>query len=263
MLEVNFHVVDENSLMRSLQRYLVFQNRKYVFWFSIVTTVLVLTICNTANFFLMASDTFAKVFWVYNAVGSAVTCSVTYLMGLQMLKVFNLTKQLKHMVNHDQLTGLNTRSGFFRAVEARGADRAVVIAADIDRFKVINDTYGHNVGDQVLVEFARRLMRDCRGDDVVARFGGEEFIVYLPCTRFDNGAGVAERLRKVIAHDPVETQSGLIDVTASFGVAESAGGQTIDQHIQKADAALYLAKANGRNCVERALPVPRSQAKRA
>lgn len=249
--------------MRVLQRYMIFRDRRYVLKFSIAMTGFVMTVSNVANFLLIGPEIYWQVALIYNCVGLALTWTVAHYLGLQMLKVFDLTKQLKHMVNHDHLTGLNTRAGFFRAVETGDAGHAVVIAVDIDRFKSINDTYGHNAGDEVLVEFSRRLMRNCRGDDVVARFGGEEFIIYLPCTNFENGAGVAERLRKVIARDPVTTKAGDIAITASFGVAECAGDQPITKHIQKADAALYLAKSNGRNCVECALALTQSQVKRA
>jgi two-component system cell cycle response regulator len=123
---------------------------------------------------------------------------------------------------------------------------------DIDHFKSVNDTYGHQVGDQVLQEVARRLTRQVRGFDLVARYGGEEFVVVLPDTGLDIAASTAERLRDHVGDNPVKisVQPGVLSVTISIGVAEVAGaGITPEQLLQQADKALYAAKDSGRNKV--------------
>lgn len=126
---------------------------------------------------------------------------------------------------------------------------------DIDHFKKINDTYGHNVGDEVLKIFAQRLKDSLRSFDLVARLGGEEFVAILPDITTDMAYFVAERLRKAIADHPVtcSVPEGQITVTSSFGGVVIDGAQPLQEDFQetlkRADAQLYEAKHNGRNAV--------------
>jgi two-component system cell cycle response regulator len=157
----------------------------------------------------------------------------------------------------DGLTGLYNRR-FGEEVLRIEADRAArqgtpiaVIVADLDRFKAVNDTYGHTAGDAVLIEAAQRLRRTVRDVDVVARYGGEEFVVILPAVDAEVGIEVAERCRLALGAEPVRLGDGTaVAITGSFGVAalpEHAG--TVDALIQQADRALYAAKSAGRNSV--------------
>jgi diguanylate cyclase (GGDEF)-like protein len=126
-----------------------------------------------------------------------------------------------------------------------------LVFIDIDHFKLVNDTYGHRVGDEVLIEVGRRLLGSLRAGDWVARYGGEEFAVVLPETDPADAMGVAERLRLAIAEAKVSTSAGDLAVTASFGVASglSTAPQPPQALVRAADAALYRSKACGRNRV--------------
>ena len=122
-----------------------------------------------------------------------------------------------------------------------------IILLDIDFFKHINDTYGHNMGDQVLIQVTHVLLRSLRNIDIVCRWGGEEFIVLLPSASLANAFVIAEKLRISIETMKIDTASS---VTASFGVSQVLEGDDMRDTIYRADKALYLAKHSGRNCVK-------------
>jgi two-component system cell cycle response regulator len=134
---------------------------------------------------------------------------------------------------------------------ARGRPLSVLIA-DIDRFKQINDTYGHDAGDDILREFANRVRSTVRGADLACRFGGEEFVVVMPDTSPEVAAIVAERLRAVVETAPflVKSSGQELNVTASFGISSRTPSIVTPGHLMKqADLALYEAKNAGRNRV--------------
>ncbi|OMG65741.1 sensor domain-containing diguanylate cyclase [Stutzerimonas balearica] len=147
----------------------------------------------------------------------------------------------------DPLTGLRNRRGLTTAVEMLRAEQRhfAVITLDIDHFKRINDTFGHDVGDQVIRQVAD-LMRSCsRDSDVLCRFGGEEFLVLLPNADCHSAAQVGERLRHCVEQAKIDTVGA---VTISLGVAEwPTHGETAEQVFKRADEALYRAKQAGRN----------------
>ena len=122
---------------------------------------------------------------------------------------------------------------------------------DIDYFKSINDTYGHDAGDDVLREFAIRIRKSIRGIDLACRYGGEEFVVVMPETDLAVATMVAERLRRRIASEPFPIQQGAhgIEVTISIGIAALGRDDTAASVLKRADQALYRAKRDGRNRV--------------
>lgn len=158
----------------------------------------------------------------------------------------------------DPLTGLHNRryldshlKSLFDRAAARKRPLSVMIT-DIDRFKSINDTLGHDAGDAVLKAFAERLRRNLRGIDLVCRYGGEEFVVVMPDTELAVAEKVAERIRAEIASGPFPVGEGgpAIEVTASLGVASmKMPGDTVEALMKRADMALYEAKTGGRNRV--------------
>ncbi len=159
-------------------------------------------------------------------------------------------EQLRYAARHDELTGLPNRSYLMHILHDRLAtadvDDVAVLFVDLDQFKVINDSLGHGVGDQLIQEVSSRLHDALRDDDVLARFGGDEFIVVLEGEPVD----VAERLRRAI-HPPVIVGEHELFVTASIGYASNHElGMTPNDMLRDADAAMYRAKARGRDCVE-------------
>jgi diguanylate cyclase (GGDEF)-like protein len=183
-----------------------------------------------------------------------------------MLRIHQLTEQL-HAANRrlrllartDELTHVRNRRGlrsalareFRRAERYGGALTAMVF--DVDRFKAVNDAYGHSVGDRVLYAVAQALKRGVREVDVVGRSGGEEFVVVAPETPAREALAVAERLRREVAQRVVTTPGGDdVSVTVSCGLAtlSDVGARTMDELLDRADAALYRAKARGRDRCE-------------
>lgn len=159
----------------------------------------------------------------------------------------------------DQLTGLYNRRYMMtqlRQLTQRaimGGRPVSVMMADIDHFKSVNDTYGHDAGDEVLQEVARRLRANVRAMDVICRPGGEEFMVIMPETPGDLACAAAERIRMAVAAEPFSVHGGSkeITVTVSAGVSTIAGpADTIADMTKRADTALYQAKSAGRNRVE-------------
>lgn len=167
-------------------------------------------------------------------------------------------KQTIELAVTDALTGLNNRrylDNHLKILFTRAAVRArplSICLMDIDRFKQVNDTYGHDAGDEVLREFATRIRSTVRGADLACRYGGEEFVVVMPDTDATAAAAVAERLRAIIEKTPflLKNAGTAISLTASFGLSCSSGGaDTPEQLLKQADQALYKAKAEGRNRV--------------
>ncbi|MBY0339515.1 MAG: PleD family two-component system response regulator [Acetobacteraceae bacterium] len=149
----------------------------------------------------------------------------------------------------DALTGLRNRRYVRRHLEALlRTDEVAVMLLDIDRFKSINDTHGHSVGDAALKEVAARLRHHLRAADVVARYGGEEFLAVLANASAANVMMVAERLREAIEIDPLRLDDNLsLPITLSIGVAVGGPGIPADDLVDQADRALYRAKQEGRN----------------
>jgi phosphate/phosphite/phosphonate ABC transporter binding protein len=169
-----------------------------------------------------------------------------------------LYEQTKALALRDSLTGLWNHEEILRilGVELARAERegssVGVIMADLDHFKRVNDTYGHRAGDAVLRVAAGRMLSLFRSYDAVGRFGGEEFVIVLPGCDGKNIAGIAERLRKTIERERMNTPAGMIPVTISLGVAisDKEKRRDVESHVHAADMALYRAKTNGRNRVE-------------
>lgn len=161
----------------------------------------------------------------------------------------------------DALTGLPNRRALDEALsqELERAQRyrqpMTVVILDVDHFKQVNDGHGHAVGDLVLQRFASLMEAQVRANDLLGRWGGEEFLLLCPCTGVEGGLALAEKLRATLAAHPFE---GLGARTASFGVAALCEGDSLQTLLSRADAALYEAKRRGRNRVELGLapPVP-------
>jgi diguanylate cyclase (GGDEF)-like protein len=161
--------------------------------------------------------------------------------------------ELERRATHDALTGVRNRGSLLeilgrelrRSLRTKSATGIVIF--DVDHFKRVNDSYGHPVGDEVLVEFAARCARAVRDYDVIGRYGGEEFLLVLPGGSLPDAAAVGSRLLDGVARRPFKTSAGELTVTASAGAASTGQGYLDpDALIAAADAALYEAKRAGR-----------------
>jgi diguanylate cyclase (GGDEF)-like protein len=164
--------------------------------------------------------------------------------------------QLNYYATIDPLTNTFNRRHFLELSQRKikrthtSNGHASFLFFDIDHFKKINDEYGHIVGDQVLLDIAQTCMKNLRPDDVLGRFGGEEFVILLPETKLEDARIIAERLRLLIAETSIKTKIGSIKTTISIGVAiKEKSTVSIDQLLSRADRAMYRAKQAGRNRV--------------
>jgi diguanylate cyclase (GGDEF)-like protein len=171
--------------------------------------------------------------------------------------------ELEHMATHDVLTGCLSRGAFFQRMaqaweEARRTGRPLsCLALDIDKFKSVNDSFGHAAGDRVIQQVGSTLVASFRAADVVGRYGGDEFLVGMPGCDLDQGLAIAEKLRCAIEDRCKTSFSDIpgLHGSVSIGVATSRRhGGTLADLIELADQALYDAKSNGRNQVAAAAP---------
>jgi diguanylate cyclase (GGDEF)-like protein len=166
-------------------------------------------------------------------------------------------QELERRARHDQLTGLLNRNEVLDRLDALGSDSrragtgTAVLFCDLDGFKAVNDTHGHAVGDLVLRTVADRVRGAVREDDLVARIGGDEMLVVLQHLHgVDEALAVADQIRQAVA-PVIEGRAGRVAVTMSIGVAMVVPGDTSDEVIARADAAMYQAKEAGRDGVQR------------
>ena len=178
-------------------------------------------------------------------------------LAIQRSQFLERAKGFEQLALTDSLTGLNNRRKFIQdanteIARARRFEHPMsLMIIDIDDFKIINDTYGHLVGDQVLVEVANRLKVNLRNIDLLARYGGDEFIIILVEADKDYAASIAERLYQTITNTPIETTKGKIDIAISIGISafkQLKAGEI--NPLQIADDALYSAKSAGKNQIK-------------
>jgi len=196
--------------------------------------------------------------------------SLTYSKWASLMKDYQEElKELNHMLESkyreyesrastDALTGLYNRHKFaelylssYTSMVQRD-NKMSLILLDIDFFKKVNDKYGHNAGDQVLIQLSHILLRKLRNIDIICRWGGEEFIVLLPTAGLEIAGNLAEKLRVSVEAMEMDVVGKL---SASFGVSEVRKGEAMEDLISRADRALYLAKNSGRNCVRTELDI--------
>lgn len=229
--------------------------------------------------FIIGYGAYIPVFWGSHEQLADLVVPAVFFLGACFVLVVNFlsletTRDVRHMSVLEQesitdpLMGIYNRRYLERRLttEVARASRygmpLSVLLLDIDHFKPINDSYGHQVGDVVLAELAQLIVNTVRTTDIVTRYGGEEIMVMAPSTPLKTAANLAERLRKIIEHRPFDVPAKLnrkpkaLHITVSVGVA--CFGQNANDFqslIQSTDEALYRAKKKGRNCVITARPV--------
>lgn len=186
--------------------------------------------------------------------------------GMGMFVVFmlasDLAEKMRLQATTDSLTGCLNRRGFYQQAQRRlakfkaKAQHVCLIYWDIDKFKSINDNYGHAAGDLVLQKTVEVIKQSIKENDLIGRLGGEEFVILLGRAELDEAQKVAERLRQVIEENIIVFENQIILVTASFGVVDIQNPDVlVEKAIDSADQALYQAKQSGRNQVVKALTV--------
>lgn len=194
---------------------------------------------------------------VYNMVFEGVFEIVGFaflVLGLRRWVIYNetLKAQLRDLATTDFLTGAANRRHFAALLateverNGRQPNPLSVILLDVDHFKQVNDTFGHEAGDRILTSVAQLMGRQLRKTDFFARYGGEEFAILLPQTKLEGACALAEKCRHALQEC---TYADVGQVTASFGVATFDSNETPDQFVKRADLALYEAKSGGRNRV--------------
>ena len=205
------------------------------------------------------------ILWRMVSVSHEIARNLLYIMServrysnLVIADSLEMQRKYQRFASTDALTGLHNRGwlddAFNREIQRSERDELplALIMIDVDDFKSYNDEYGHLAGDQVLITVAEAIRSPLRPNDLVARFGGEEFAVLLPETTLSNAKIIAERLREHVC----EADTGILDnkklpsVTISLGIAGRKSGYTLDMMIAAADVAMYHAKRNGKNRVE-------------
>lgn len=194
----------------------------------------------------------------YAVISQGSTAVLIVAVGLTLLSVLVLDIMADERSNseRDPLSGLANRRGFENGVAAARLPRPAVLhsvmTCDIDRFKSINDTFGHHAGDKVIRAFADLLKSSAAPNFIVGRIGGEEFAVFMPNTPVETAMRFASATRRETMAITIEGLPQTLTVSASFGVAEVAAEESLDDTMRRADMALYEAKRAGRNCVRQA-----------
>jgi diguanylate cyclase (GGDEF)-like protein len=191
---------------------------------------------------------------LFGALGASIIIAplaagpISVFVGGKFRELTLLYEERERLIRYDRLTQVLSREGFFAEAAARSGG-GVTFVLDLDHFKSINDTYGHPIGDKVLRTAARILRGQVREDDLVCRFGGEEFLILASGVSPEEALSMGERIRKRVADTPVLVDGASVTVTVSIGVTDLASAQDLDEAIRIADAALYAAKRGGRNRV--------------
>ncbi|MFD3191774.1 GGDEF domain-containing protein [Sedimentitalea sp. HM32M-2] len=186
------------------------------------------------------------------AVPMIVAPMVSLWVARMMLRIHQLNRQLEFLLRHDQMTGLLSRAAFIEQLENQDmSGPGTVMMIDIDRFKAINDTFGHQTGDRVIRTVSQILQEKSQPDGAAARFGGEEFVTYFPGACVQHAELRAEAIRAAVESQTIQVDGRELSCTLSIGVDTFDGTRPLDQVLRAADEALYEAKNTGRNRVVR------------
>jgi diguanylate cyclase (GGDEF)-like protein len=216
------------------------------------TLITVIGIC-VANYLLAYDDNLGRAQAIVYAVYSSAYALI--IVGFLASILTEYQHHLIQLATEDPLTRLLNRRGLADAltVSLASASRqgfaTSAIMVDIDHFKKVNDNFGHDIGDQVIKQTADTLSRMARASDVIARIGGEEYLLILPHTQLQSAQILAERIRSTIDEHPLQVHRQTIHITVSLGVACVEGAVNLDELTEAADRAMYLAKRGGRNRV--------------
>jgi diguanylate cyclase (GGDEF)-like protein len=185
---------------------------------------------------------------ISTVVASVLTFSLVYVVGLALHHLTLSRAAFEELSRRDMLSGLMNRRAFLDEV-TRAPAASSLIMFDIDKFKAINDRFGHDIGDQAIIAVSRQLEEIFSQSHAVARIGGEEFAVLVSALSPTERLALAHRCTQLIAARPIQAGQTQVDITVSGGVADQEDFPTFDALYKACDKALFVAKASGRNCV--------------
>ncbi len=226
---------------------MVIRTKRGIWQFAVITTLVSLVLSEALNVLIFPHDILATTMKGTAIIVVLVTIPITLWVGGKIRENALLSAELQRLVDRDRLTDVATRDYFFGRMAERPDVAGVSLMVDIDRFKAINDTHGHFAGDAVIKTVASVLRDMVRSEDIVCRFGGEEFVIFLFDYRAADGAAAAEQIRKRIADTIIGIEDADLSVTVSIGGSLKQHAEDINRAIQEADEALYRAKMLGRN----------------
>lgn len=224
------------------------RNSKEVLQFAALSTIAGCLVVASAVFLAYPPEQWAWELKISLSLTVFITMSICFVVGRKSIETYRLTMELKRLVERDRLTDVATRDYFYSRMSEDSEGFGVSLMVDIDHFKAVNDTHGHMVGDEVIRSVASVLRENVREEDIVCRFGGEEFVVSLQQHNEQQAYVVAERIREAVAALPLVVEDQPLRVTVSVGGSLRLCVREIDDAIKQADAALYRAQESGRNC---------------
>jgi diguanylate cyclase (GGDEF)-like protein len=218
-----------------------------VWIFAIAVVCLTVFISNRLVFVLFPLEDYAFTAPRAAFITLAITLPVCLFIGEKIRENTGLADELVRLVNRDRLTDASTRDFFFERMRQDPEAYGVSLMVDIDHFKLVNDTHGHFAGDEVIKHVSDVLRTQTRERDILCRFGGEEFVVFLHEANGELGMKIAERMRQSVQSKPALSEGIEVSVTISIGGSLKERMEDINISIQQADEALYKVKHGGRN----------------
>ncbi len=228
-----------------MERFLA--NRQGVWGAAVLTTLASIIVTEFMVYFLFQGQDIYAALEIAPLISLVTAFPFSLFFWSQLRSNLLLRIELQRLVDRDRLTDVATRDFFFARMRADPPAHGISLMVDIDFFKTVNDTFGHIAGDAVISRVARILADNTRSKDIVCRFGGEEFVIFLHELGNADGFLVAERMRKAIAAEKIEFDGQSLQVTVSIGGSLKERPQDVNLAIQQADRALYCAKTTGRN----------------
>lgn len=223
-------------------------------WHSCYLTLFGLAAQGVLNYFLLPPDIFRAYWWVGALITLLLAPSLAALVAADLMRLSKLEAELKQRLAHDELTGLLNRRNLADRRAELTALSGILFFVDIDNFKQLNDQHGHDVGDEILCQVADCLRIACREEDIIVRYGGDEFLIISPGLEEGQVPELAERmLCEVRARCRVSAVEGTTGVTVSAGWVRKPVGVPLRDLVKQADQGLYGAKAAGRDQV---VPAP-------
>lgn len=229
---------------------MILANKRSIALFALGCTMFTCSVVTVTMLVLYPPEEWLWELSLSNTLTMMLTYPICTLVGHQMYRNQLLTAELQHMLEFDRLTGAASRDHFFAVLGDVADVSGVTLMIDIDHFKRVNDTYGHFVGDAVIKSTAEVLQGAVRAEDIVCRFGGEEFVLFLPDLKAHEAEAMASRILQAVRTNMVTFGSGLVAVTVSIGAAVKRPTEALEISLQRADDCLYRAKRSGRDRAE-------------